>query len=290
MALDKIPNTTLFAQRDVRETPASTATATAVGLTDLNYVLLSTDADTTRDRVLTAGEGIDFTDTGPKGTLTINGEDASDTNKGVASFDLTDFDNASGVISINDSNTVRTVVAGEGIDVTSASGNPTISAEDSTAGNKGIVIVAGTASEISVSYASGTATLSLTNKTSYWSASGDTSLPVNESMNLARANGKATIGASGGNIVIPVNLPNGAVVTGAVVYSNVTDDNWSLHRVDLDAGTSQTLATAALNTEDTSIDNATVDNSTYSYDLRVFNLDNTNEIYSARITYTTDYI
>ncbi len=90
-------------QRDVRETPASTATATAVGLTDLDYVLLTTDADTTRDRVLTAGEGIDFSDTGAKGTLTINGEDASTTNKGIASFDASDFDTAAGVVTIDDS-------------------------------------------------------------------------------------------------------------------------------------------------------------------------------------------
>lgn len=53
-------------------------------------------------------------------------------------FDATDFNDVAGEISIDDTNTVRTVVAGEGIDVSSASGNPVISGEDATTTNKGI--------------------------------------------------------------------------------------------------------------------------------------------------------
>ena len=62
----------LFNQSDVRETPISTATATAVGLTDPTYLTLSLDADLTGERVLTAGGTMDFTDTGANGTLTID--------------------------------------------------------------------------------------------------------------------------------------------------------------------------------------------------------------------------
>jgi len=171
MVLDKIPNTILFAKRDVRETPISTATATSVGLTDLNYVLLSTDADTTRDRVITAGEGIDFTDAGIKSTLTISGENASTTNKGIASFDASDFDTAAGVVTIDDSgvdhnatgnytvtehrvweNSIAqnihadnytntgdtTYTPGEGINIV----EEVISGEDASEGNKGIIEIA----------------------------------------------------------------------------------------------------------------------------------------------------
>ncbi len=82
----------IFGQQDVRETPAATATATAVGLTDEPYVLVSAGgADLTAERVLTAGEGIDLADGGAGTTITVSGEDATSANKGIAKFDATDF-------------------------------------------------------------------------------------------------------------------------------------------------------------------------------------------------------
>ena len=83
MVLDRIPNTQLFTQRDVRETPAATATATSLSVIDATYLTLSNNADLTDERVLTAGAGIDFNDAGANNTLTISGEDASLTNKGI---------------------------------------------------------------------------------------------------------------------------------------------------------------------------------------------------------------
>lgn len=149
MGVDKIPGTQVFTQRDVRRTPAATATATSVGLTDLNYVLLSTDADTTRDRVLTPGEGINFADTGPKGTLTINGENATDGgNKGIASFNPDDFSVTAGAVSVED-NILKTIdgdtgtatgslhnidiLGGDGISTAGASNDITITADVTTA-------------------------------------------------------------------------------------------------------------------------------------------------------------
>ena len=55
-------------------------------------------------------------------------------------------------------NYVATAVAGDGIDVSGATGNVTISVEDSTASNKGSVIVAG-GTGITVGYSAGTATV-----------------------------------------------------------------------------------------------------------------------------------
>lgn len=103
--------------------------------------------------VAAPGEGIDFSGS------SILGEDATTTNKGICSFNSTDFDVAGGAVTIDDSNTVRTCVAGAGIDVSSASGNVTITGEESTAGNLGIVIVS-PGEGIDVNYASGTATVS----------------------------------------------------------------------------------------------------------------------------------
>ena len=107
--------------------------------------------------VLTAGEGIDIS------TNTISGEDASDSNKGIATFNTANFANSSGDITIKDggvanaelvnssitvsdgSNSTATALggtityaAGEGIDVAESSGTITVSGEDASDSNKGV--------------------------------------------------------------------------------------------------------------------------------------------------------
>lgn len=117
MALDKIPGTTIFDQRDVRETPTSTATASAGASADAQYITLATDAVLTAERVLTAGEGIDFTDNGAGSTLIINGEDATAANKGIASFSDTDFTVTNGDVTIDD-NFLRNDGVDQGVGLT----------------------------------------------------------------------------------------------------------------------------------------------------------------------------
>ena len=56
--------------------------------------------------------------------------------------------------------TVATLTAGDGIDITNGSGSITIAAEDSSASNKGAVIVAG-GTDCTVTYSSGTATVAV---------------------------------------------------------------------------------------------------------------------------------
>jgi hypothetical protein len=70
--------------------------------TDGQLLIGNTTGNTLAKATLTAGEGIDVTN--GSGSITIVGEDASDTNKGIASFTANDFDVASGDVSIDYTN------------------------------------------------------------------------------------------------------------------------------------------------------------------------------------------
>ena len=135
-----------------------------------------------------------------------------------------------------------------------------------------------------------TITVSLKNKTSYWSCPGInfgnkytlTDLDFNTNGSIDD-NGAGTM-----NSIAPVFLPHGAVVTAAIVDGNTTaGTSWTLQRTTIAAATNSTLAGADIGVEDTTISNATIDNNLYSYFLLNPSMEGT--IYGARITYTTDY-
>lgn len=167
----------------------------------------SIDADTgTADPILvgdtitfTGGEGIDTAVT--DGVITVSAEDATSSNKGVASFDEGDFVVTSGAVGLGStfvhsvttdsgeltpSNHTYSILGGEGMNVTHAGTTITVDGEDASDSNKGVASfdsgdfsvasgnvtladsadgavleVSGTANEVEVSRTNGTVTVGL---------------------------------------------------------------------------------------------------------------------------------
>ena len=135
-------------------------------------------------------------------------------------------------------------------------------------------------------------TVSLTNKTSYWSCPGASFKPEKISGNFEifydSAGNAGSASGSELNWYAQVNLPHGAVITSVVVYGDEATHTWSLQRVSTSGGGTE-MASGNIGTADTSISSATVDNNTNSYVLRA-RCDGEKTLYGVRIIYTTDYI
>tara|TARA_R100001530_G_scaffold134094_1_gene108379 strand:- start:60 stop:2099 length:2040 start_codon:yes stop_codon:yes gene_type:complete len=151
--------TKVASQQSIKAYVDAQLTAQDVDITtDSGTIAIDLDSETL---TVSGGEGIDTSATG--NAITIAGEDASTSNKGVASFHSDNFSVSSGAVTIKDSGVANaelvnssitiasggdstaialggtaTFSAGEGIDVAESSGTVTISGEDATTSNKGI--------------------------------------------------------------------------------------------------------------------------------------------------------
>ncbi len=223
----------------------------------------------TGDTTYTAGEGLNLV-----GTV-FSGENATTTNKGIASFNTNDFAVTTGAVSLDDD--VVSTIDGDSGTATGSSHN--------------IDILGGTG--ITTAGASNDITISLTNKTSYWSCPGINFVAGSPDVADVNMGNEGDMNDTNypGNFQAPVFLPHGAVVTAVVVYGSDTGDTWKLVLAPVNAedSTNTTMATAVVGTEDSSISSATIDNSTNRYCLNVASPGAGDILYGARITYTTDY-
>ena len=128
-------------------TDGSSSTATALGGTI----------------TFTAGEGMDVSES--SGTLTFAGEDATSSNKGIASFSTDNFSVSSGAVTIKDSGVSNDELAGSIANSKLANSSITVSdGSNSTAtALGGTITFAGTNNEVEVSESSGTITVGLPN-------------------------------------------------------------------------------------------------------------------------------
>jgi hypothetical protein len=123
-----------------------------------------------------------------------------------------------------------------------------------------------------------------------WSCGGSNFIPQansTQAVEYGGDNGDGLQNKDGGtiNVFAYVTLPNGVEVTGAIVYGNGVE-TWTLKRSAIDNSASEeTMATAAIDTEDITISNETINNSSYRYFLEVTNLADDGYIHGARIKY-----
>ena len=104
-------------------------------------------------------------------------------------------------------------------------------------------------------------------------------------LNAVSQQGTYLIIQHNGPLFATIQIPHGATITGAIVYGDV-GDLWNLRKVELVDHATETIATAGINTEDTSITTPLVNNNTSSYVFTCLDLDSGDEIHGARVTFT----
>jgi len=134
------------------------------------------------------------------------------------------------------------------------------------------------------------ATIAIRKGTHYWSTPAGAFQPNSNGYDYYHDPGdnKLHITAVSGDefVLCPVNLPNGALITACKVFGSDISNVWYLYRRKLDRTTAETeMASANVNTEDTTITEATIDNINYCYWIEVY-IGNGDDIYGARVTYT----
>ena len=88
------------------------------------------------------------------------------------------------------------------------------------------------------------------------------------------------------DISAPVILPNGVTITDVKVYGSDSTESWDMYRCDLSNGDNVvSMATEDINSEDSSISYATINNGLYSYIIKSA-CDTGEVIHGARIEYT----
>jgi hypothetical protein len=253
------PSTGAFSQLDVDNiridgnTISSTntngdivVTPNGTGKTIISNVYIGSDTvsideyiqDITGGQVV-AGEGIDVTYDDTAGTTTISAEDASTSNKGVASFADADFNVTTGAVELKDTvvkgftvdadaavtpsgHSVQ-ITGGEGIDVTVSGAVITVAGEDASSSNKGVASF----NTASFDVTSGDVTIKTGGVTNTQLENSDvtigtTSIALGDSSTTLEGLTEVTVGditVSGNTITSPGNI-----VLQAVFFDEVTEE------------------------------------------------------------------
>ena len=221
-------------------TTASITTSLGIaGDTGTDTIALATDTLT-----FTGGEGIDTAINSSTNTVTISAEDASTSNKGVASFADADFNVTSGAVELKDTvvKSVTTdsgaltpashgfsILGGEGIDVTHSGTTITVAGEDASTSNKGVAsfadanftVTGGAVSTKNITLGSST----LTNGSTTTAIAGLTELTVD---NLNFNGNTITSTDTNGDIILSPNGTGkvdvaGSIITGLAEPVSATD-------------------------------------------------------------------
>ena len=225
-----IPVITFNAQGQLTAvTTASISTTLSVaGDSGTDSIALATDTLT-----VAGGEGIDTSVNSATNTITIAAEDASTSNKGVASFADADFNVTSGAVELKDTvvKTVSTdsgaltpsthgfsILGGEGIDVTHSGTTITVAGEDASTSNKGVAsfdtnnftVTSGAVTTKTITLGSSTLTVGSTTT----SIAGVTELTVD---NLNFNGNTITSTDTNGNIIISPNGTGKVDVSGSII-------------------------------------------------------------------------
>jgi len=283
-----IPVITFNAQGQLTAvTTASISTTLGIaGDTGTDSIALATDTLT-----FTGGEGIDTSVNSATNTITIAAEDASTTNKGVASFETNDFNVTAGAVELKDtvikgltvdssaavtpSGHAIAIVGGEGVDVTASGATITVAGEDASDTNKGIASFATSGFNV----AAGVVTLSDTVVKAVTTDSGAMSMAGNaisilggEGIDVTHAGTSITVTgeyASGANAGIAsfsathfdvsnvgdVTIKNGGVANAKLVNSAVTIGSTS---VSLGATQTSLAGLTAVTVDNINIDGNTI--------------------------------
>lgn len=122
-------------------------------------------------------------------------------------------------------------------------------------------------------------------KTYVWTCPG-VAFSATESEEFWQDSGGAYIALSTQNIRTPLSsLPDGSKIKKVIVRGSTNARTWRLYRSEISTENTSSMASAALNTEDTTISNATIDYSQYTYFLVVENLQSDEGVISVRVTY-----